>query len=75
MTLFCPDSRHALTPATAELLARLDARRVAGILRNFAGEIPDPFEAGFVTTDGAIFYPICAGIPVVLSGEGMNGEG
>ncbi len=73
MTLCCPYSRQALTPATTEGLVLLKARREAGTLRNLAGEMPEPFEAALATSDGAVFYPIRGGIPVLLPGEGMSG--
>jgi uncharacterized protein YbaR (Trm112 family) len=69
--LRCPQTAQPLVPAPPELIERLLASHRAGTLRNAAGEIPEPFENGLVTLDGARIYPIRGGIPVLLSGEAL----
>ena len=71
--LRCPESKQALAPASPDLLARLDARRAAGTLCNRAGNIlTKAIEAGVVRDDGARFYLIDSGIPILITGEGIE---
>jgi uncharacterized protein len=67
--LCCPESGQALHPAPPDLIARLDAQRSAGTLKNRAGALPEPFEAALITLDGSRIYPVRNGIPVLLVGE------
>ena len=69
--LRCPQTGQSLAPAPRELIDRLLASHRAGTLKNAAGEIPEAFEDGLVTLDGARIYPIRGGIPVLLVGEAM----
>ena len=76
--LRCPVTKQSLTVAAPELVARLEALRVAGTLRDRAGNAypgPGPIESGLVTADGAIFYPIRDGIPVMIAGEAFEVPG
>jgi uncharacterized protein YbaR (Trm112 family) len=68
--LRCPQTRQPLQPAPAELVERLAAARET--LRNRDGEVPAPFEAGLLTADGAWFYPVRGGVPVLLGGEAIE---
>ena len=71
--LRCPLSRQPLAPAPPELLARLEAERAAGTLRNRAGEpLPERIEAGLVRADGAVFYPVRSGIPLLVGDESVT---
>ena len=75
--LRCPVTKQSLTVAGPELVARLEALRAAGTLRDRAGNPfpgPGPIESGLVTADGGIFYPIRDGIPVMIAGEGVDLE-
>ena len=70
--LRCPLSRQTLAPAPAELVARLEMERVAGTLRNRAGQpLSEPIEAGLVRADGALFFPVRSGIPVLVADEAV----
>ena len=70
--LRCPLSRQTLAPASADLVARLEAERVAGSLRNRAGQpLSEPIDAGLVRADGALFFPVRSGIPVLVADEAV----
>ena len=71
--LRCPETRQPLTVAAPELIARLESLRAAGNLRHRAGNsYPGSIESGLVTADGAFFYPIRDGIPVMITGEAID---
>ena len=71
--LRCPLSRQPLAVASPALLARLEAERAAGTLRNRAGLPPaGPIEAGLVRADGALFFPVCSGIPLLVADESVT---
>ncbi|MDR3403871.1 MAG: hypothetical protein P4L99_15350 [Chthoniobacter sp.] len=70
--LRCPQSMQALSPASSELLARLDDARVAGTLHDQAGKlVRAPITAGLVRADGTLLFPIRDGIPVLLLDEAL----
>ena len=70
--LCCPLSRQPLVPAPPELLARLEAERAAGTLRNRAGEpLAERVEEGLVRADGALFFPVRSGIPLLMADESV----
>jgi uncharacterized protein YbaR (Trm112 family) len=70
--LRCPKSRQTLALAEPEVLARLEAARVMGRLRDLSGRaVAGPLEGGLVRADGALFYPIRDGIPVLLAEEAV----
>ncbi len=70
--LRCPQTMQALSPASAELLERLDDARVAGTLRDRAGRlVEEPVMAGLVRADGVLLFPIRDGIPVLLLDEAL----
>jgi len=70
--LRCPQTMQALSPASAELLARLDDARVAGTLQDRAGKpVRAPIVAGLVRADGVLLFPIRDGIPVLLLDEAL----
>ena len=71
--LRCPLSRQPLAVAPPELLARLETERVAGTLRNRAGQpLAAPIEAGLVRADGALFFPVRSGIPLLVAEESVT---
>jgi len=71
--LRCPESRQPLTVATPELIARLEALRATGSLRDRAGNpYSVPIESGLVTADGSYFYPIRDEIPVMITGDAID---
>ena len=70
--LVCPETRLPLTPADAELMARVNQAIAAGQLKNRGGQIVrGPLDAGLVRQDGTILYPMIDGIPVMLVDEGI----
>ncbi len=74
--LACPQTHQPLAEAGADLLARVNARIVAGQAKNQGGAKVDlALEAGLVRQDGEIVYPIRDGIPVLLVDEGIPTAG
>lgn len=70
--LRCPETRQALIVAPAEIIARLEAVRQAGTLVNRAGKhLPEPVVEGLLRADGAMFFPISAGIPLLTVDEAV----
>jgi uncharacterized protein YbaR (Trm112 family) len=70
--LRCPQNGQTLAPASAALVAQLDAARLRGALRNQAGApVESPIQAGLLRADGAVFYLIREGLPVLLAGEAI----
>jgi uncharacterized protein YbaR (Trm112 family) len=70
--LRCPQTMQALAVATPEQLAWIEAARAAGTLRDQARRlVQEPISAGLVRADGALFFPIREGIPVLLLDEAL----
>ena len=71
--LRCPESRQRLSVASAELLAELESKRLAGTLfdENEA-TVSERIEAGLLREDGARFFIIRAGIPVMTLGDSIS---
>jgi len=53
------------------LVRALQESQRGGALRNRGDVLAEPFEAGLVTADGAWFYPVRCGIPVMLAAEAV----
>ena len=71
--LRCPLSRQPLAPAPRELVARLENARAAGTLCNRAGQpLAEPIDGGLVRADGALFFPVRAGIPLLVADESVE---
>lgn len=71
--LRCPLSRQPLAFAPPALLARLETARAAGTLRNRAGQpLAGPIDAGLVRADGALFFPVRSGIPLLVAEESVT---
>ena len=71
--LRCPETRQPLTVASAGLIAELEALRIGGNLRDRAGNpAAESFEGGLVRVDGALFFPIRDGIPVLIAAEAIE---
>jgi uncharacterized protein len=71
--LCCPETHQPVTPADAELVAKLNARIRAGQLTNRAGKkIAEPMEEGLIRQDRQILYPVRNNIPVMLVDEGIR---
>jgi len=70
--LVCPQTRQPLREASAELLARVNARITSGAQKNQVGEpVQEPLTEGLVREDGRIVYPVRDGIPLLLVDEGL----
>lgn len=70
--LVCPETHQSLSLAPAELVRRLAALQTEGKLKNRAGAVPaEPIQGALVRADGAVAYPICDGIPIMLVDEGI----
>jgi uncharacterized protein YbaR (Trm112 family) len=68
----CPVTRSPLELMPADLLARINALIVAGELKRVNDELVEQnLEAGLMTRDGRIAYPIRDGIPVLLEEHGI----
>ena len=71
--LACPESHQPLTEATADELARVNARIAAGGAKNKGGaDVAGALEAGLVREDKQVIYPIREGIPVLLVDEAIE---
>ena len=65
--LRCPETKQHVAPATADVVAKLDAARAEGQLRSRSGNIVEaPIEEGLIRADGAVFFPMRDGIPIML---------
>lgn len=69
--LRCPITGQTLAPAPENLLREFQQRQQRGELRTRGGEIAEAFEGGLLTADGAWFFPVRSGIPVMLAGEAI----
>jgi uncharacterized protein YbaR (Trm112 family) len=70
--LVCPETKQPVSPASAELLAKLNESVTAGTLRNRGGNpVSKPIEEGLVREDGQVLYPVDDGIPVMLIEESV----
>jgi uncharacterized protein YbaR (Trm112 family) len=71
--LVCPETKQPVKPATAEVLARLNAAIAAGSLRNRGGDkVAKPITEALVREDGKLLYVIDDGIPVMLIEESIE---
>jgi len=70
--LVCPGTRQPLRMATADELDKVNQAVAAGTARNRGGAaVVTPVSEGLVTADGAAFYPVLDGIPILLSAEAV----
>jgi uncharacterized protein YbaR (Trm112 family) len=71
--LCCPETRQPLAFAPMDLLDKLEAQRTSGALRNRGGQPFDgPIVAGLVRADGVLFFPVRAGIPMLIAEEAVR---
>jgi uncharacterized protein YbaR (Trm112 family) len=71
--LRCPETHQPLTTAPSELVAQLEAERLAGRLHDRAGQlVAEPVEGGLLRADGTLFFPIRGGIPVLIAAEAVT---
>jgi uncharacterized protein YbaR (Trm112 family) len=71
--LCCPETHEGLSLANAEMVADLNRKIAAGLVKNRAGEVvKEPIEGGLVRADGKVLYLIPNGIPVMLIDQGVS---
>jgi len=71
--LVCPETKQPVSPASDELLGRLNEQIDAGTLRNRGGEpVTTRIEEGLCREDGKIVYIVDDGIPVMLIEESIE---
>jgi uncharacterized protein YbaR (Trm112 family) len=69
--LRCPISGQPVTPAPGEVMHELQRTQLAGALRNRGAQLVAAFDGGLLAADGAWFYPVRSGIPVMLATEAV----
>jgi uncharacterized protein YbaR (Trm112 family) len=70
--LVCPENKTPVTPATDELVEKINSAIKAGMLKNRAGEaIGEPIDGGLVREDKQYLYPIRDDIPIMLIDEAI----
>ena len=73
--LMCPITRQGLRRLTAERLAALNARVLAGSVRTASGRaVAQPLDEALLTEDGSRLYPVRDGIPILLAEEAVAVE-
>ena len=71
--LVCPETKQPVSPASEELIARLNAQIEEGSLRNRGGSAVEAVLAeGLLREDGKILYVVDDGIPVMLIEESIE---
>ena len=71
--LVCPETKQSVSPASNEILDRLNGEIEEKRLRNRGGErVTSPIGEGLVRDDGRILYVIDDGIPVMLIEESIE---
>lgn len=70
--LVCPADRTPLSPASGQMVARLNRAIAAGQVTNHAGRLLEqPLDGGLVRADQTLLYPILDGIPILLADEAI----
>jgi len=70
--LVCPETKQAIAPASAEVLAKVNAEIEAGRLRNRGGDaLSKSIGEGLVREDGKVLYIVDDDIPVMLIEESI----
>jgi uncharacterized protein YbaR (Trm112 family) len=70
--LVCPTDRTPLSPASDQMVARLNRAIAAGRVKNQAGRLLEqPLDGGLVRADQTLLYPILDGIPILLTDEAI----
>ncbi len=69
--LRCPISAQTMKAAPENVVRLLHERQQSDALRTHGGEPAEPFEDGLLSENGAWFYPIRGGIPVMLASEAI----
>lgn len=70
--LACPETKEPVSPASAELIERLNAAIRAGRVLNRGGEtVKEPIDGGLVRADRLYLYPVRDEIPIMLIEEAI----
>ena len=70
--LVCPADRTPLSPASDQMVARLNRAIAAGQVTNQAGRLLEqPLDGGLIRADQTLLYPILDGIPILLADEAI----
>jgi uncharacterized protein YbaR (Trm112 family) len=71
--LVCPETKQPVSPASDELIARLNEQIEEGTLRNRGGgAVETTLTEGLLREDGKILYVVDDGIPVMLIEESIE---
>ncbi len=71
--LVCPETKQPVSPATEEVLKKVNGEISAKRLRNRGGDlVATPIAEGLVREDGKVLYPVDDGIPVMLIEESIE---
>ena len=71
--LVCPETKQPVSPASDELIARLNEQIGEGTLRNRGGSaVETALAEGLLREDGKILYVVDDGIPVMLIEESIE---
>jgi uncharacterized protein YbaR (Trm112 family) len=71
--LVCPETKQPVRLASADELAKLNARIAGGALRNRGGtEVKQALVEALIREDGRVAYPVDDGIPVMLIEESIE---
>ena len=71
--LVCPETKQPVSPASDELIARLNEQIEEGTLRNRGGSaVETTLTEGLLREDGKILYVVDDGIPVMLIEESIE---
>ena len=70
--LRCPETREPLGLAPPHVVQELEARRLAGTLRDRTqNEVKFSITGGLCADGGMLFYPVRDGIPMLLMAEAI----
>jgi len=70
--LCCPETHQKLALADPALVERLNAKALAGTLKNRAGQtVGGKLDGGLLRADGLYLYPIRDGLPNLLIDEAV----
>ena len=70
--LRCPETGEPLAPAPPHVVKELEARRLAGTLRDRTqNEVKFSITGGLCAEGGVLFYPVRDGIPILLIAEAI----
>ena len=70
--LCCPETHQPLSLADGTLVQRLNEQIAAATLQNRAGRpVTRKCDGGLLRKDGQYVYPICEGIPILLTDEAI----